>query len=282
MQRRTFITVINQGFEGQRLFLGGNPKKLRPGIHLNLPVVHQLAKVDMRESSHHIDSMIAFTSDNVPVKLTGSLFYQVLDSYKACYNVSWYKDNIGNIGTSAMRSIIGTFEYDEIIGDRNKINKALCETIGDGIKKWGIECTRFEVQRVEPSNQDIQRQLEQQLEAERARRKQLLDTEAAVNVAEGIKQKTILESEGLLQARKNEAEAHKVLLTLQAEGIRRQVEELSTVVGVDLAMSCLLELKRIEQFKAIAEGSNNSIYFAKDNSLQKGYLADFAESLKHK
>jgi len=34
------------------------------------------------------------------------------------------------------------------------------------------------------------------MQAERERRKQLLDTQALVNVAEGHKQRTILESEG--------------------------------------------------------------------------------------
>lgn len=52
-----------------------------------------------------------------------------------------------------------------------------------------------------------QRQLELQMEAERNRRKQLLDTQAAVNVAEGHKQRVILESEGHLIARSNEADA---------------------------------------------------------------------------
>lgn len=36
------------------------------------------------------------------------------------------------------------------------------------------------------------------MEAERNRRKQLLDTQAQVNVAEGHKQRVILESEGLV------------------------------------------------------------------------------------
>jgi len=42
----------------------------------------------------------------------------------------------------------------------------------------------------------VQRQLELQMEAERNRRKQLLDTQAQINVAEGQKQRVILESEG--------------------------------------------------------------------------------------
>lgn len=63
-------------------------------------------------------------------------------------------------------------------------------------QKWGVQCTRFEVQNFHPSNRDVEKQLELQMAAERERRKQILDTQALVNVAEGHKQRTILESEG--------------------------------------------------------------------------------------
>ncbi len=59
-----------------------------------------------------------------------------------------------------------------------------------------MEGTRFEIQSFQPANREVERQLELQMEAERNRRKQLLDTQAQVNVAEGHKQRVILESEG--------------------------------------------------------------------------------------
>ena len=41
-----------------------------------------------------------------------------------------------------------------------------------------------------------------------------------------------------------------------------------------------MELARIEQFKAIADGTNNTIYFAKDDNLGSGFLVDFVEKMK--
>lgn len=63
-------------------------------------------------------------------------------------------------------------------------------------QKWGVDCTRFEIQTFKPHNREVEKQLELQMQAERERRKQLLDTQALVNVAEGQKERTILESEG--------------------------------------------------------------------------------------
>ncbi|KAJ3042590.1 hypothetical protein HDV00_007125 [Rhizophlyctis rosea] len=297
IQRRTIITIIDQGFQAIRLQLGKNPILLQPGLRLNIPLYHTTHKVDMRERSLPIKDLIAFTSDNVPVTVEGSLFYQVRSAHDALFNISDYVTSIHRIGTSAMRSIVGRFDYDTIIADRNAINKELKSNIGDGIKEWGVDCTRFEIQNFVPSNRDIQRQLEQQMEAERARRKQLLDTEAAVNVAEGMKRKTILESEGHLQAQKNQADAdyaiairqaegHRAALGMEAEGLSLQIAKLADILGGDekLAVRTLLEMKRLEQMKAIAEGSNNTVYFAKDGGLggADGVVVDFLEKFKQK
>ena len=59
-----------------------------------------------------------------------------------------------------------------------------------------MDFTRFEIQNFHPSNREVEKQLELQMAAERERRKQILDTQALVNVAEGQKQRAILESEG--------------------------------------------------------------------------------------
>lgn len=64
------------------------------------------------------------------------------------------------------------------------------------LQQWGVDCTRFEIQNFRPSNRDVEKQLELQMAAERERRKKILDTQALVNVAEGHKQRVILESEG--------------------------------------------------------------------------------------
>jgi regulator of protease activity HflC (stomatin/prohibitin superfamily) len=319
-RRRNFFTIIQQGTKGVRLFLGSNPKLLEPGINIKIPFLHKLQNVDMRETAipiglpkqckkmflendkefkkrrdyenHNTKKLQCFTSDNVPVDISGSLFYQIKDAFKSCFNINNSEERVADIGTSAMRSIIGTFEYDEIISDRNKLNIRLREVIGDSIKEWGIDCTRFEIQSFEPSNSNIRKQLELQMEAERERRKNLLDTEAQVTVSDGIRRKTILESEGKLQAQINyakgeyervvkEAESHKISLQLEAEGLKQQIETISESVGDSYkAVKMMLEIKRMEQFKAIACGKNNTIYFSQDKNLTNGYMTDFMEKTK--
>ncbi|EKM56756.1 uncharacterized protein PHACADRAFT_254056 [Phanerochaete carnosa HHB-10118-sp] len=282
VQARTFLTIVEQGYEAWRLTLGSNPVKLEPGLKLSVPLLHKVQHINMREKSVNIKDLMGFTSDNVPVVISGSLFFRVRDSYHACFSVDNFEANVANIGTSAMRSVIGHFSYDEVIGDRNKTNSKLHEVIGNSISRWGVDCTRFEIQNFKPSNRDVEKQLELQMTAERDRRKQILDTRALVNVAEGHKQRVILESEASLQSKLNEAAGQKRKLVLESEGmleaaknegeaLARQVDILAqsltepktTPSDADRvkALDALLELRRLEQLKAIASSNGNSTYF---------------------
>lgn len=83
---------------------------------------------------------------------SGSLFYRIVDGYKACFAISDVQNNIRNTGTSAVRSVLGHFTYDQVctdgagafyaivshpdgqvIGDRNELNKRLNTVIGNSI-----------------------------------------------------------------------------------------------------------------------------------------------------
>lgn len=276
--KRNFFTVIHQGKEAYRLFLGKNPIKLEPGFHWAVPLIHTVLKVDMREGSIGIDKLNAYTKDNVSVLISGSLFYQVNNSYDACFKVQNYGQNIANLGMSAMRSVVGLFQYDEIIADRQKINNQLSEMIGKASLSWGTTCTKFEIQSFVPANRDVEHQLEKQLEAERNRRKQVLDTEANVNVAEGEKRRMILESEGKLIAAKNEADANLLRMQKDAEGkkysvdqetmaMKNQLETLKDTLGSsELVVEYLIEQQKLRHLQSMANGPNNTTYFVPEGN----------------
>ena len=77
--------------------------------------------------------------------LSGSLFFRVTDSYAACFHVTDFQSAVRNIGTSAMRSVVGHFLYDDVIGDRNKINQHLHDVIGSSIevRRFLFDCDQI-------------------------------------------------------------------------------------------------------------------------------------------
>lgn len=151
---RNFITIVKQGFEAQRTFLGKHPTTLNPGLHLYCPLLHQIRKLDMREGSIQMSELKCYTKDNVPLYVTGTLFYRIIDSYKACFKAQAVVSQVSEVGTSSARSVIGTMAYEDIIAGRDTINSCLCEKIGTSCTEWGVVCTKFEIQSCDPQNRE--------------------------------------------------------------------------------------------------------------------------------
>lgn len=102
-----------------------------------------------------------------------------------------------------------------------------------------------------------------------------------MNQAAAHKQKLILESEGFLEATKNEGEALARQVDILARSIAATPEQPSPE-DRKKALDALLELRRLEQLKAIAAGQGNTTYFFGDSkgSGRDAYDVDNQEKLK--
>ncbi len=280
IHKRNIFVIINQAEEAYREFLGMNRIRLQPGIRLYIPLLHSIKVVDMRESTFEIPSIIAYTNDNVPVKVTGTLFYKVIDAEKACFNVQNYKTSVYAVGQSTIRAVIGKFGYDDINGDRNNINLELTKIIDKSIDIWGVACVKFEIQECKPQNENVLKQLELQMAAERSRRENELNTLAKIRTAEGDRDSNILRSEGELIAAKNKAEGDFIIQQKEADGnkyrvqqettaIKEQLDELKEVFDGDIAKlaNYLIDKQRLEHMNHIANGKNNNSYFFNQNDV---------------
>ena len=262
INKREFITVINQAEIAYRERFGQNRIRLDPGLRLNIPIVHQLYKVSLKELITPLDNQNAYTKDNVPVVVSGTVFFKVVDVEKAVFSVHNVNQAIKSVGESSFRAVIGRFDYDEIIANRNEINNEMLKILGKTTLDWGINTTRLEIQNFGPQNAEVARQLEKQMQAERSRRENELQTQADIRSAEGAKQIAILNSEGSLIAAKNKSEALKYELSATSDGLSEQINSLANKFGGDTnkAAQYLLEMKRLEHLQQLA-GTQNKVYF---------------------
>ena len=175
--KRNFITVINQAEVAYRELLGKNRIKLNPGLRLDLPILDRTYKVSLKEHFVNLDNQAAYTKDNVPVVVSGTVFYKVIDAEKVCFSIGNPVGAVKSVGESSFRSIIGRFDYDEIIADRNNINNEMLKVLGKTTTDWGINTTRLEIQNFGPQNAEVARQLEKQMQAERAKQDQIWNSE---------------------------------------------------------------------------------------------------------
>jgi regulator of protease activity HflC (stomatin/prohibitin superfamily) len=267
--RRTFITVINQAEVAYRELLGKNRVKLSPGLRMNIPVLHQITRVSLKEHFVNLDNQDAYTKDNVPVSVSGTVFYKVTDAEKVCFSIGNPVTSVKNVGESSFRAVIGKFDYDEIIANRNDINHEMLRILGGTTLDWGIHTTRLEIQNFGPQNKEVARQLEKQMQAERSRRENELQTQADVRSAEGAKQIAILNSEGLLIAAKNRSDALTYELSATSSGLSKQIESLSNMFdgNAERASVYLLEMKRLDHLEKLASSTNNKVYFMNDQGI---------------
>lgn len=271
--RRGIFVIIQQGEEAQRLLLGRDPEKLSPGIRLALPFFHNVRRVDMRERRITANDLNGYSKDGVAVSLDGTLFFQVHNSHDALFEVNSYVESVGNVGIAAARAIVGNFDWEELTSHRTKINAALQSSIDNQIARWGVKCLRFEIQDVRPQDNNVKHQLALQMEAERKRRENELNTAAAVKTSEGLKISEILKSEGHRISAQNRAEADYITVTreadaqkyrIQAEASARaaEIDSIATNMNGDAygAARFIVEMRRIKQLEAIASGPSNTVY----------------------
>ena len=268
LNKRQFFTVINQAEVAYRERFGQNRIRLEPGLRLNIPIVHQLYKVSLKELITPLDNQNAYTKDNVPVIVSGTVFFKVIDVEKAIFSVHNVSQAIKSVGESSFRAVIGRFDYDEIISNRNAINTEMLQILGNTTLDWGINTTRLEIQDFGPQNSVVAKQLEKQMQAERSRRENELQTQADIRSAEGAKQIAVLNSEGQLIAAKNKSEALKYELSATSDGLSDQIQSLSTKFNGDTSKAAefLLEMKRLEHLQQMAS-TQNKVYFMPTNGL---------------
>lgn len=269
MNARYFLVIIPQATVAYRQFLGQGRIMLTPGLRLNLPIFHDTQIVDLRERSKTIEDMHCFTKDNVPVLSSGTLFYKVVDAEKACFSVNDYEDSIFAIGNSSVRALIGRFDYDEIIKEREKINLELRKIIGKSTEEWGIDCTRFEMNVFEPQNSNVQKQMEKQMEAERLRRENELHTLASIRTAEGKKLADIEQADATFYTTQKCADAETYSINKLTESLVNKITEIKRALPNltdEQIMTILLEEKRLNHLQQIASGPNNSTYFVDPTS----------------
>lgn len=266
--RRNFITVINQAEVAYRERFGQNRIRLESGLRLNIPIIHQLYKVSLKELITSLDNQNAYTKDNVPVVVSGTVFFKVIDVEKAIFSVHNVSQAIKSVGESSFRAVIGRFDYDEIISNRNAINVEMLKILGDTTTNWGINTTRLEIQNFGPQNSEVAKQLEKQMQAERSRRENELQTQSDIRTAEGAKQIAVLNSEGQLIAAKNKAEALKYELNATSDGLSEQLKSLASNFNGDTnkAAEFLIEMKRLEHLQQMAT-TQNKIYFMPSKGL---------------
>jgi regulator of protease activity HflC (stomatin/prohibitin superfamily) len=158
-----------------------------PGIVLLVPGVQQMRKVDMRTLVHDVPPQDVISRDNVSVKVNAVIYYRVIDAVRAVVQVENYMNATSQLAQTTLRSVLGKHELDEMLQERDKLNRDIQEILDHQTEAWGIKVSNVEIKHVDVAPEMI-RAIAKQAEAERERRAKVISAEgeqqAATKLAE--------------------------------------------------------------------------------------------------
>ena len=279
--------------------LGKYYATLRPGINIIIPFIDRAKDIvamrngryvysntiDLREQVYDFDKQNVITKDNVQTQINALLYFQIVDPFKAVYEISNLPNAIEKLTQTTLRNIIGELELDQTLTSRDTINTKLRAVLDDATNKWGIKVNRVELQDITPPESVLQA-MEKQMQAER-------NTRATILTSEGQKAAAILKSEGEKTAIINKAEADKQMAILNAEGeaqarIRKAEAEAIAIAKITEAVgqstnpaNYLLAQKYIQMLQVLAEGDKTkTVYLPYEATNLMGSIGGIKELFK--
>jgi regulator of protease activity HflC (stomatin/prohibitin superfamily) len=148
-----------------------------PGLYWVIPLIDQKVRVDIRTATVDIESQETVTRDSVTIKVNAVLYYKVQNPEKAIITVKDYQSATYQAALTTLRNVIGQHILDEVLRDRDKINKAVREIVDQITDPWGLKVELVEMKDVELP-QTMQRAMAREAEAVREKRARLIKAEA--------------------------------------------------------------------------------------------------------
>ncbi|MDZ7262008.1 MAG: slipin family protein, partial [candidate division KSB1 bacterium] len=156
-----------------------------PGIILLIPIVDRMVKVSLRTIAMDVPPQDVITRDNVSVKVNAVLYFRVIDPAKAIVEVENYEYATSQLAQTTLRSVLGQVELDDLLAEREKINRQLQTIIDHHTDPWGIKVSLVEVKHVDLPV-EMQRAMAKQAEAERERRAKVIHAEGEFQASQRL------------------------------------------------------------------------------------------------
>ena len=179
------LRVIQEYEAGVIFRLGRFAETKRAGLNWIVPGLDRMVKVDLRVVTRDVPPQDVITRDNVSLKVSAVIYFRVIDAERAVIQVENFLYATSQLAQTTLRSTLGKLDLDDLLAQREKINKELQQVLDLHTEPWGIKVTAVEVKAIDlPA--EMQRAMARQAEAERERRAKVIAAEGEYQAAEKL------------------------------------------------------------------------------------------------
>jgi regulator of protease activity HflC (stomatin/prohibitin superfamily) len=207
------LKIFREYERGVVFTLGRFWKVKGPGLVFIIPGIQQVVRVDLRTVVFEVPTQDVISRDNVSVKVSAVVYLRVIDPQKAIIQVQNYLNATSQLAQTMLRSVLGKHQLDDMLAEREKLNRDIQEALDAQTDSWGIKVANVEIKQVDLTESMI-RAIARQAEAERERRAKVIHAEGELQA-----------SEKLFQAAK--------ILAQEPQAIQLRYLETLTVIGAD-------------------------------------------------
>jgi Membrane protease subunits, stomatin/prohibitin homologs len=245
----TGVRIIPQNMVGMVSVLGKYQKQIEPGLHVVVPVITHVDRVDLAQVPIRLSEQSVISQDNAEVIISLSLNYHVTNPYKFTFENADSVKSMIQQSRAHLRGIIGTMDLNDVLNGTERINAALSRELGSITDAYGVNVDRINIDTIQPTP-EIQESMNKQINATRER-------EAAIARAQGearsIELTTKAKNDALVATAEADAKAVRLAADAEAYRIQKANEMLSQVDGNYLAA------QNIDAFRDVAKSPANTV-----------------------
>jgi regulator of protease activity HflC (stomatin/prohibitin superfamily) len=180
------IKILNEYERGVIFRLGKLlPAPKGPGVILVFAPIDRMVRVSLRTIVMDVPPQDIITRDNVSVKVNAVVYFRVMDPRRAIVEVESFHYATSQLAQTTLRSVLGQVELDDLLSERDRLNRQLQEILDQHTDPWGVKVSSVEVKHVDLPP-DMQRAMARQAEAEREKRAKIIHAEGELQASEKL------------------------------------------------------------------------------------------------
>jgi len=156
-----------------------------PGLIILIPFIQQMVRVDLRTIVLDVPTQDVISHDNVSVHVNAVVYFRVIDPEKAIIQVEDFYDATSQLAQTTLRSVLGGHELDEMLAERERLNRDIQEILDKQTDAWGIKISNVEIKHID-LDESMVRAIAKQAEAERERRAKVINAKGEVEASENL------------------------------------------------------------------------------------------------